>query len=75
MAHGTIPEDELVADLLEELWRVALLPLDKLDDLEPGPALRLALLVLGVAPEEEKDDVRPTTLLGWIRKITWGKDY
>ena len=58
MAHGTIPEDELVADLLEELWRVALLPLDKLDDLEPGPALRLALLILGVAPEgEEEDDV------------------
>ena len=47
---GTVPEDELVADLFEELWRVALLPLDKLDDLEPGPALRLALLVLGVAP-------------------------
>ena len=47
---GTVPEDELVADLLEELWGVALLPLDELDDLEPGPALRLALLVLGVAP-------------------------
>ena len=47
----TIPEDQLIADLLEELRGVALLPLDKFDDLEPGPALCLTLLVLGVASE------------------------
>ena len=65
------PEDELVADLLQELGRVALLPLHELDDFQPGPALGLALLVLGVAPVKGKRLVNGGRNILWDKALGW----